>query len=651
MPKRRRHRRYRKGRPRKPKGGTDDENDMESTLVEDEMRTCFDNDSFNRSKRMTPLAQGSSPRTPSPQLNVSRMLGDVSLIKTTPVNKRRSINRQERLKSSDSYNVTNLNVLFDSNFLYGSPRSDSDISANRLSPKKRSKSSIPKLHSPVKEKSLFVSQGTQTNLDIETPLVTPKAEKINNSDRKPYFYNGEVNFNPYLNNREIKVVKRDSSLGSSPFFSPNLFQHKSSSTPIEKLQRSNSVAEYIKDSLTKDNVNDPSFNIGKVDFPNDLNNSGTNLNLNLNTPVSEKVINKDDCLRSIKMHSVNVSRRRSYRTSPKTTAYLTHSKIVNRRQSFTYTRFNMTRRSSGNSSSNALTTQSQAGMCEKMLNRFKKYTKVSQKWSVKVLALCTQLGSQLKNSLSSVCNIYNDRAMLCGAEQPVCGCEEYREQIAGLNSKIEELDGEVKALRSEIEEQENSRRNIEMLNQELSKVKEELMQFTEIRAELETLKEQFKCLKSTPSPAFTLPPPPCLPPPPPPPPPPPASRSSNRGEGTSEVMDYPLTAKPLNTLALRVVFQERSGLNTPTSRRSQPLVSMEMLKQVKLRPASRASLRCETPEVQSPVLATSPHSSLRRLLNCNNDGFRLKRLRKVGGYSFDSVYRRSVLGKRERDGS
>lgn len=105
---------------------------------------------------------------------------------------------------------------------------------------------------------------------------------------------------------------------------------------------------------------------------------------------------------------------------------------------------------------------------------------------------------------------------------------------------------------------------------------------------------------------------------------------------------------------------------TPARNRSStPVVSMDMLRQVKLRPAARPTFMKTTPNRSSLSIAggssgsseasTSPLTSLCRLLN--GDSARLKRLKKVGGYSFDSVHRKSpaltgiYMGKRERSGS
>lgn len=321
MPKRRRNRRNRRGRTRKSIA-----NKENSTLSPscDVVRACFDDDSLNRSKPVSPLELVTPLRNPNSQTNSTEPFeDDLSPIRTTPVNKKRSMTRPERKKYS-SMNVTNLNILFDSNFAHDSPRSASNICVNKpnISVTKRSNSSIPKLHSPVVEKPISeTGAGDMNKFESETckhisetPKVSKvllvdesksdemydvpslnnhrlKNDKINNGNRDVKFYNGEVNVNPYLN-REINAFSKDGSFGELSFFSSNLFQHKSSSTPIEKLNQANNVMDYIRDSLRKENVNDSV--IGKLDLPNNLDiSTAPKLDLNLinlkKTPVSEKV--------------------------------------------------------------------------------------------------------------------------------------------------------------------------------------------------------------------------------------------------------------------------------------------------------------------------------------------------------------------------
>lgn len=82
-------------------------------------------------------------------------------------------------------------------------------------------------------------------------------------------------------------------------------------------------------------------------------------------------------------------------------------------------------------------------------------------------------------------------------------------------------------------------------------------------------------------------------------------------------------------------------------RSSQPTVSLDMLKQVKLRPASRT----HTPvSLQETSISTSPHSSLTRMLsNVDSNVYKLKRFKRVSPYSIDDISRRNHLARLERD--
>ncbi|KAJ8968906.1 hypothetical protein NQ314_002047 [Rhamnusium bicolor] len=474
---------------RTPENDNNKENSTTSTS-NDVMRTSFDNDSLNKSKTIDPSELITPSRTPTPHIDTTKPIEDeVSLYKNYPI----------QVPVVMSITQTNADVKTPANLVL------SEV-----------------LETPKISKVLLV-QEIHSEKQYELPTLHNhwlKNDKTNN-DLSKKLYNGEVNINPYLNNKEIKIVSRDGSLGEISFFSPNLFEHKSSSTPIEKLQQAN-IVDYLKGSLMKDNANECSFNDEKVAIQN-----------NRNSPVMPKLDS-----------NLNLSEK-----------------------NFTYSRLNISRRSANEGgSSDSLCRPNNIGVCEKVLTRLKRYTKVSHKWSIKIVELCSQLGIQLKNSLSSICNIYTDRSMIESSQQPVCKCEEYRQEITNLNKRIEELTEEVKTVKTQIEEQKTNKQSIELLSQDLNK--------------------------------------------------------------------------------------DRSGLHTPTSRRnSQPMVSMDMLRQVKLRPASRPSFRPETPDTEASMLmTTSPHSSLCRLLTNDGSMFRLKRLRKVGGYSFDSVHRKSLLGK-ERDGT
>lgn len=265
-------------------------------------------DSFSIS--LTSIFSPKVPVTPAPKtaLGETPLNNEVSLdlpvITETP--RRRSWNR-ERKSNYGSLNMTNLNELFQSDFNKNSPRSESNITVMKNSTLHRSRSSIPKLHSPGKEKSLSVNRSTQTDNDIyckqanpiiETPrystvLVHPSVSTLNSfpflkhqdslnkneicPEKISRFLEKGVNINPYLKNIEIDGRNKNNSYGELSFFSPNLFQHKSSSTPIEKiLNRALEIEEVVALS---------DLNTSKIELRNSFidNSFGTpKLNANLN---------------------------------------------------------------------------------------------------------------------------------------------------------------------------------------------------------------------------------------------------------------------------------------------------------------------------------------------------------------------------------
>ena len=79
-------------------------------------------------------------------------------------------------------------------------------------------------------------------------------------------------------------------------------------------------------------------------------------------------------------------------------------------------------------------------------------------------------------------------------------------------------------------------------------------------------------------------------------------------------------------------------------RSTQPVISLDMLKQVKLRPASR-------PQTPTAFSSTSPSSTLTRILSkVDTNVCRVKRLRHVGAYSSDDLSRKMHEFKREHCG-
>ncbi|XP_074041875.1 uncharacterized protein isoform X2 [Leptinotarsa decemlineata] len=636
MPRRRRNR---KNRKRQAKHS---ENDVMKTVVQ--VSPGYDlkdvNDSLeSKAENLEVIDQ---LRTPSPQNFFPE--NDI-LIKTTPVNRNRS--NRDRKSMYESFNITNLNILFQSDFNFSGIKSGSDVCLNKsdVSPIKRSQSSSPKLLSSYETNPVRVNQSTQTNTNFDTFLKncneiieTPKMSRVYlleetpiekpfpifklkteaNKSKKNVIYGNEVNINPYLK-KEFNLMRQEGIHRESSFFSP-ISQIRSSSTPIEILR-----------NATADNVVDCSFNIGK------LNNQASpitpkfeaSVNLN-NFPVSDKVKNKEDSIRSLRLHTFNVSRRKSYNSHLKspTSRINGSSKISNRSRQLSYSILDISQRSLVDITSRP---SNRMGTCQKVFMRLKKYCEASQNWSTKIFETCAQLGLQLKNSLSSLCtNDHFNSINKCG-EEARCRCEEYRQEICNLNVKINELSEEMKFVKSQIDIQKNYKTNIEHLNDELQMIKEEMKQFKELRSELESVKDRISCMKSatpcTPMIQTALSMPPLPPPPPPPPPPLPPSEplvtasKLKIAKKTTTMTSGKENSRPVISLddILKVKLKKCTDRNyqTPANRRStQPVVSLDMLKQVKLRPASRNSIHSETSDCtpSSTDLPTSPHSSLCRLL-------------------------------------
>lgn len=323
MPKRKRFR-NRRGYKRRRQIRVNVENT--SPHVEGIATPCHET-SFQESGVTSITSTSSSPKpgTPSPRSVIeetplnNELCLDIPLIMETP--KRKSWNR-ERKSNYGSFNMTNLNVLFNSDFINNTPKSESNLTVKKNSVLQRSKSSIPKLQSPAKENVAVSHKGTQTlDMDLyikpinpitETPKYSAVLLQQNISAHKSFgfikkqdsfnkneirseklsrFLEKGVNINPYLKNNDIIDGKnKNGSFGEISFFSPHLFQHKSSSTPIEKLL--NKAIDF------DDHIGLGDLNVSKREFQNGLidNSFGTpklNTNLNVNNGISPDKVS--DC--------------------------------------------------------------------------------------------------------------------------------------------------------------------------------------------------------------------------------------------------------------------------------------------------------------------------------------------------------------------
>lgn len=282
----------------------------------DVARTCPETlkDSFSIS--LTSIFSSKVADTPAPRsalkettLNNEVPL-DIPIITETP--RRRSWNR-ERKSNYGSLNITNLNVRFQSDSSKNSPKSESNITIMKNSTLQRSRSSIPKLHSPCTEKQLSANRSTQTDNDIYSKQVNPITEtprystvmvhhavstrnsfpflkhqdSLNKNEICPEkisrFLEKGVNLNPYLKNIEIDGRNKNNSYGELSFFSPNLFQHKTSSTPIDKILNR---AMDIEEAIALNELNTSKIELRNSFIDNSFGTPKLNANLNVHDGIS-----------------------------------------------------------------------------------------------------------------------------------------------------------------------------------------------------------------------------------------------------------------------------------------------------------------------------------------------------------------------------
>ncbi|KAH1018773.1 uncharacterized protein LOC109537078 isoform X2 [Dendroctonus ponderosae] len=643
-------------------------------------------------------------------------------VELTPVNKRRSLNRQNEIRLNGTWNTTNLNVLFDL---------DAEVHGNHISSIKdidnrpRFSSSISKLHSPGTEKVLSFHKSTQTmdedelrhemkHTITETPKLLHKKLSDNNlnSQEMDKIVNNlahvssstkisqndklqEIHINPYLKekdavnleiNAQISRWQKERSVDDM-FYSPHLFDLKSSSTPIQEeklcnLKESDVIEKNLEPCVKKLFNNKPVNEIGhhtpgsarlKDQF---LNNSveltslvGTPHRLediNLNTPpVAEKVINKyksnsfkqlgstkKKTPLTINRTSPRINRLSYYRTSPKT---LSFAKLSN------------SRRSALNNSCEMRSSTIQPGMFDRMVNKIKRYSKASAKWSTKVMDSCTQLGIQIKNSFSTICQVANDRSML-ECSQSSCDFEICKMEIENLNKKLDEVNAKIAKLMEGGKDGLKHLENMTKLHEEMEQMKLKLSSYTSLRTELDSMKKEIQSIKSSGlvgiERASSLAPI-AIPPPPPPPPPPmpeppkgPSNRILIKSKSTLGCLSSRAEDRPVISLdeILKVKLKKPSERPSVTpQRRPMPALQDDQFHHVKLRSKTMAKhFPIRSNSFSSPsrsrvqlVQSTSPASSLNRLLE-NGSVWPMKRLRR-GGYSFDSVHRKSLMSPSRRE--
>ncbi|XP_030755008.1 cyclin-dependent kinase 12-like isoform X2 [Sitophilus oryzae] len=743
MPKRNKHRKHGKNRKKyaREKCENNSQPADDSISPENNSDTLVNfNNSLNFQTPLRPKVKNTnSPILESPvntiipnsskddfSLNVKNdILEEYTPVKTNHYKRRVSLTKQ-RERRSESWNVTNLKDLFEEDLSSCSATViHNNCELRKSNSRRRSSSSIAKLHSPGKEKPLSFHKSTQTldeislhqsladNIITETPKMNHGTKDFaqidktlnlnnakNNSNHALKLIHADININPYLKdtgfiNVELdqnqKKINKEPSAEERSFFSPQLFNMESSSTPVDKIH-SQKLYSYLKETVMKETMENVISSGGKFDFiSNKIDTTPLRDSIVCDTPRSEKILNKKQNLngsfdiqidpivqnkRDVNFNTPPVSektnykektnsirllsnKKRSYgtssmlydRSSPKMSKLLKHSRMFNKNMS--YSRLSASRRSSLDRSCelSRFSNNSRVGLYEKMINKIRKYSRVSARWSYRMVDICSQLGIQIKKSLTSLCKVYEKNTVQECTER-VCKCEELREQISNLNTHISGLNSEIENLKQQLHENnDNKNSDIEKLNTEINKIKQELSRVTDVRSELTSLKEQFQCFKTrsieqaaTSAPSSVVnsappPPPPPLPPPPPPPPPPllmvQKPQKLGLGKRAKTTLGIPSVEKsdsrPVISLddILKVKLKkasERPTVNPTTrNRTSTPVVSMDMLRQVKLRPSSRPSMVKSTPNrsslstpggsTGSSDTPTSPHSSLCRLLN------------------------------------
>ncbi|CAH1999981.1 unnamed protein product [Acanthoscelides obtectus] len=562
---------------------------------------------------------------------------------TTPTNKDCTPKRRH-----GSLNVTNLNVLFTSNVtyndldqLYETPTLTKNMCLQNqvnenISIRRRSRSYTPKAHCPVKEKSMHVDKGTQ--IDVVEPEATgqllekrcnevfdtPKHANLphfsrlersqSNIDKKQVIYGSEININPYLKSVEGYLGKNVDSSFPEIFFSPKLLENKLSSTPIERsAQRKPDIGAAVVDISNA--MRDFTGHIGSP-------------NLKINSLVGDKVKHKEDSIRDFRL---NVSRR-SFTLSPKSLARVSK---LNRSRRSTELGTHVER------SIGSIENQ------ERFFTKLRRYGRNTRSWSSRIISLCQRIGSELRNGLQSLCNLYNPGNVTLNLsvnrtnndEIVECNkCVEYKVELDRHAREIENNKREIENNRKEIE---NERREKDRLSIRIEQQQDELVKLKENLKEIQNRIRSCPPPPPPPCPTSFPPPPPPLPNPPPPPPPPlpplsltaPSSTSlkitKNEKNGGGRTAAQPRPVISLEDI-LKVKLKKASDRcgSTPTgrfagTRRASATVPLETLEQVRLRPTPRlgGNLPSEggltTPTTGDPI-PTSPMTAMCRMLKADS---------------------------------
>lgn len=278
-------------------------------------------------------------------------------IKSTPLNKRE---RGKRRRSSfcRNFNVTNLNVLFESSFI-NQGTSPCDDKKGAESPK--SDESTQTLNFGESQLITETPKLSQHEL-IEEVLSQLRSPKGAPTQSKIHYLDTNVNLNPYVSNSDVKFITKEPSLGEISFFTPHLYNLKKASTPIDKIAENFLKTSPIRESpLNVKNNNVDNVKIDKI----------SNFAYQSTPLITPKT---DSPLLNTQNREKNVSAK------------------SNRSKNFTIVH-NLSRISKTNSGYRtfALDQQDKGGV-EVLFQKFRRLSRTSVRWSYKIVDLCNYIG-------------------------------------------------------------------------------------------------------------------------------------------------------------------------------------------------------------------------------------------------------------------
>ncbi|KAK9879245.1 hypothetical protein WA026_004094 [Henosepilachna vigintioctopunctata] len=674
MPKTRRKKKGKSNLAVRKKMSLTTQNDFE---VIDKPRTDYDHDSLNQSNPITSISN--LLHTPSPEKSfvLEAPIREECSLETTPKKSRGNLSQRlsHRLgiSSRDSLfyqsRICAVPVIFNVNNL------DEEL---RTTDQNRSNSNDSKIyHYSKKEVNCLEHEKPMEDNGVGSifdtpkskfePLYNDKSSNLHNEDNSHpknvglkkslsrskseneiLNLRGAVNINPYVNygNLQIKNIK-ENTVNELSFFTPELLKSKPASTPISRCLETN----ISRRPLTDINVN--SLNIKKkksqknslihhpslTPFLDKLKQSdiqSTRKNFEKSPPIC-KILSITAPVGKVK--------------SPKRIVHYTKSP-VNLHKNYTFYK-SLIQESRSSSKDDTL------GAVRKLFKKLQKYGTATAKWTMSLFSICTRLGRNLKLSISTLCTSCDSNQN----QNKTCVCNQYQDEMGKLNTKINELGMNLVDLKSHLIESIQNDKKIENLTSTLEKMSKDVEMLKLLEEEMKSLRLQISNFNTPISATLTRPfvsgaPPPPPPPLPPPPPPSVAHLHSNKLAGPSTKTastNKPKNVTPRPSISLedilKVKLKKTSERQTPSRRINtiQPEISLEMLKQVKLRKSlSKPLTPSSLPEISSEG-STSPHSSLKRLLK-DDSSFKIKRLRRVGGYSFDDIHKKNLSRfNRERD--